>query len=105
MESHVAGWTTACSKKIIARYPAIPNGEKYVITAMIMMTTTTDHATSEAVQLARLAALSSATVVANVSPFTFSSDGAGVIKLTTTNTIILKKNNQMQKYKKFIVAN
>lgn len=71
----------------------------------ITASTNTDKATSTQFQLALLAALSSATVVAKVSPLTLSSVGGALIKLMITNTATLYKNNQMQKYKKLIVAN
>src|SRR6476660_4147186 len=73
-----------------------------VITIAIIIN---ERITSVEFQLARLAALSSATVVENVSPLIFSRLGAGVNKLTTTITTIENTNRNIQKYKKFNVAN
>lgn len=59
---------------------------------MMMAITINESTTSVEFQLALLLALSSATVVEKVSPLTFSSAGAGVIKLTTTKITMLKMN-------------
>ena len=60
------------------------------------MTITESH-TSLAFQLARDAALSSATVVANVSPFNWAADGLSVNRLTITIIAIETRNNIIQK--------
>lgn len=72
---------------------------------MMIAITINESTTSVLFQLALLLALSAATVVEKVSPFTFSSVGAGVNMLMTTNNMMLKMNRYIQKYKKFMVAN
>ena len=57
--------------------------------------------TSFAFQLALDAALSSATVVAKVKPFSCSGEGRGVSKLTITMIAIETTKSIMQKYRKF----
>jgi hypothetical protein len=78
-------------------YPATPNGEKYTKTEITIATTIRDRITSHLFQLARLAALSAATVVAKVNPCICASSGLGVSKLTITMSAIENKNNKMQK--------
>ena len=63
-----------------------------------------ERITSILFQLALDAALSSATVVAKVNPFSCSSDGLSVSKLTMIIQAKEKMNNHMQKYRKFKVA-
>ena len=60
--------------------------------------------TSVAFQLALDLALSALTVVANVSPFNWASEGFSVNKLTIIKIAIETKNRMMQKYKKLMVA-
>src|SRR5688572_28570797 len=85
-------------------YPT-PIGEKYMNIPTMITTTINERTTSSEFQLARERALSSATVVAYVSPFSCSSDGFSVNKLTITMSAMLYKYNRIQKYKKLIVAN
>ena len=58
----------------------------------IIARTINERITSHLFQLARLAALSSATVVAKVNPLICSSLGFGVRRLTTTINTIEKRN-------------
>ena len=67
--------------------------------------TITESQTSFAFQLARDAALSSATVVAKVRPFNCSGEGFGVRRLTITIIAIETMNRMIQKYRKFSEAN
>src|SRR5688572_18963823 len=85
-------------------YPT-PIGEKYMNIPTMITTTINERITSHEFQLARERALSSATVVAYVSPFNCSSEGFSVNKLTITMTAMLNKNKRIQKYRKLIVAN
>ena len=62
-----------------------------------MRMTITESQTSFAFQLARDAARSSATVVANVNPFNWAGDGFSVKRLTITIMAIETKNNIIQK--------
>ena len=58
----------------------------------IITSTIKERITSHLFQLARLAALSSATVVAKVNPFICASSGFGVNKLTVTITTTENRN-------------
>ena len=53
---------------------------------MITATTINERTTSHLFQLARLEALSDATVVAKVNPFSWSSEGLSLVRLTPTIT-------------------